>query len=118
MITLHQWQCLSADQQKNYINCYDFGGKLNRAEAIKLSLNVPLFTMFLEEAHKASEKTDHHSARAIIYYLRHQTLVGDNDIDFKINNNISPLLSRASMEMFPALNNFFETRSPTFKQEN
>jgi len=118
MITLTQWKCLSPDQQKNYINCYDFGGKVDRVEVIKLSLNVPLFTMFLEEAHKALKKTDHHSARAIIYFLRHQTLIGDNDIDFKINNNISPILSRASMEMFPALNNFFETRSQTFTKEN
>jgi len=118
MITLHQWNCLTFDQKEKYVKCYDFGGKLMKADVNKLSKNIGLFTIFLEEAHKALKKTDHHSARAIIYFLRHQTLVGDNDLDFKINNNISPILARSSMEMFPALNNFFETRSPTFSKEN
>lgn len=52
-----------------------------------------------------------YSMRAILYYLRHHTLVSDSGITFKINNNLSPSFSRAAMALFDDLpEKFFELR--------
>jgi hypothetical protein len=111
MITLSKWKKLGPEYQKRYLKQFNFRGRLTKGDVKKLCENLEFFEAFLEEAHKVAEKTEKYSARAIIYYLRHQTAIGDNDLDFKVNNNISPMLARASMEMFPRLNAFFETRA-------
>lgn len=78
--------------------------------------NIKLFSRFLSEAHAIARHRERYSARTIVEVLRHNSLAHDSDEEFKISNNITPIMAYASMQMFPALNGLFiikgERRKP------
>lgn len=74
--------------------------------------NMQIVNGFFREAHKVRDASrQHYSARTIIEYLRHYSTLEDSGTLFKINDHLVPKLARASMELFPFLNNLFELRS-------
>jgi hypothetical protein len=118
MITLKDWHDASADGKKWYITLYSGQCHLDKHEQDRLLDSISVVSRFFVESHKVAEKRTHFSAKAIVEVLRYYSAIEDNDKAFKINNNITTPLAKISMAMFPALNNFFETRSHTFKMEN
>lgn len=52
----------------------------------------------------------HYSARTIIHVMRHHTDLHDGTSAFKINDHISPALSRWFLGRHPELPEFFEVR--------
>jgi hypothetical protein len=117
MITLTEWQASTAEERLELIRDYSRRCGLTY-DQIKRLINSPIVVdKFFYEAHRIAHKRKHYSARTIIEVLRHNSALEDGDKAFKINDHIVPPLSRISMEMFPFLNNLFETRSPTFKLE-
>lgn len=56
-----------------------------------------------------------YSARAILHQIRWHHHMERHEVAFKINNNVTPTLSRWAMKKNPALANFFETREQTGK---
>ncbi len=78
--------------------------------------NHAVFTEFVGQALKVrAAGRDHYSARTIIEVIRHETIIADNDMTFKVNNNLAAKFSRVSMHLFPALNGMFSTREQQFK---
>lgn len=75
--------------------------------------NIDVFTVFLQFTRKLVATDRHHySARTIIEAMRFSSDVADNDVTFKINNNLAPDFSRLAMLAFPnVLDGFFETRN-------
>ncbi len=55
----------------------------------------------------------HYSARTILHWLRHETILreANNELGLKINNNVSPDLSRLYVCYYPDRADFFEKRS-------
>lgn len=101
------WCNFTEKGKKNLIKEYS---NLPKDEEELLCKNLELFDRFLVEAHYAAKFRDHYSARTITEVLRHNSLASDTDKQFKINDHIVPILSYASMQMFPSLNGFFEIR--------
>lgn len=98
--TLGDWFNMPGRRQAEFLSQY--GG---------LASNQELFNAFIREAHTVRDKGfDHYSARTIAEYIRHHTAVSGSDYAFKVNNNIIPVMARASMAMFPYLNGLFELR--------
>lgn len=52
----------------------------------------------------------HHSARAILYWLRHETAVREKDGAFKINNVWSPWFARLFEQRYPEHRGLFTKR--------
>ena len=115
MITIQLWKSWNKDTQKKITEDYCFDVGIDCEDRKKLSDNITLLTNFSIEAHRVAKHREHYSARTIIEVLRHNSLIEDNDPDYKIDNNITPLMARISMAMFPALNGLFETRILTSK---
>jgi hypothetical protein len=118
MLTLSEWINASNKQREAWIEDYSRRCHLTYDQIEMLVKSPEVVNRFFHEAHKIAEKRTHYSARTIIEVLRHYSALEDCDKSFKINNVIATSLSRLSMEMFPRLNGFFETRSPTFKLES
>lgn len=112
MVTLEFWLGVTSPTKIKLINDYAIEAGLDDKEKQQVLENLPLLDAFLKEAHKVVRKGhEHYSSRTLIEYLRHHTMMNDSDKVFKINNNMSPILSRISMAMFPQLNGFFNTRT-------
>lgn len=106
--TLGTWLNLPPDAKGSIITSLDV---LDEADRLNLRNNVHLFDRFVIEAHKVvSTGRSRYSARTIVEYMRHHTEISDDSKTFKINSNLVPALSRASMAIFPSLNGLFETR--------
>jgi hypothetical protein len=117
MITLSQWLGYSTEKKLELIEKYSHECGLTYNQIKRLRNSLIVVDRFFIEAHKVAQKRDHYSARTIVEVLRHNSALEDGDKSFKINDHIISPLSRISMEMFPFLNNFFQTRNPTFKLE-
>jgi len=117
MITHAQWLEMNKGQKLTAIIKYSAECELTYQQREMLVKSPAVVDKFFEEAHKIAKVRKHYSARTIIEVLRHNSALEDNDTTFKVNNMIGTPLSRISMAMFPFLNSFFETRSPTFKRE-
>ena len=112
MITLNLWITASPEQKLKYLRSYSRQCFLSSDQEKRL-IDAPIVVnRFFHEAHKIASVRSHYSARIIIEVLRHNSALEDGDKSFKINDHIIPILARISMEMFPFLNNLFETRSP------
>lgn len=73
--------------------------------------NWQLWKSFEREALRASFRgRPKYSARTITEWLRHEAMLRDPDGDFKLNNSVTPSLSRLFLFKHPALAGFFETR--------
>ena len=73
--------------------------------------NWPLWKAFEREALRAAFRGRvRYSARTITEWLRHEATMRDPDGDFRLNNNVSPSLSRLFLFKHPSLGDFFETR--------
>ncbi len=111
MITIEEWEeghavdhLLLVDKAATQLGIAD-------KDFIKLIDSLDLLTAFFQIAHEVAKKRDHYSAYIIVQVLRHNSLISDNDEEYKINNNITPLLSRVATQLFPALNGFFKIKS-------
>lgn len=51
------------------------------------------------------------SARLVIERIRWDSMIGEKDREFKINNNIAPKLARKFMSEYSGFDNFFQTRN-------
>ena len=111
MITIKDWNTYSPlDKMLLTAEAASVCG-LSHKDCIKLAGNIDLLTAFFQIAHEVAKKRDHYSAYIIVQVLRHNSLVSDNDEEYKINNNITPLLARVAIQLFPVLNGFFKIKS-------
>lgn len=73
--------------------------------------NMEVFEAYLVQVRRAKRKgLTCFSSMAIIQYLRWETAVSDNDVTYKINNNLSPIFSRMAVAIFPSLEGYFQFR--------
>lgn len=111
MITIKQWEEFSYLGKASSIDNACILCGINVDDRDKLIDSLDLLTAFFQIAHEVAKKRDHYSAYIIVQVLRHNSLVSDNDEEYKINNNITPLLSRVATQLFPVLNGFFKIKS-------
>ena len=116
MVTLDFWRRLPHSKKTAIVGACYRGCGLDPEDSVLIIENMKVLDRFAEQAH-AVRKTgrDHYSARTIIEVLRHNSMIEDNDPNYKINNNITPLMARISMNIFPELNGFFQLRTLTSK---
>lgn len=112
MITLYDWKLMYAAARTTTLKvaCNRLG--MPNKDRTTLIEAPDVVNGFFIEAHKVAKLRDHYSARTIVHVLRHHSILEDGDPNFKINDHISPLLARLSMELFPALNGLFSLREP------
>ncbi len=80
--------------------------------------NWQLWKAFEREALRASFRgRAKYSARTITEWLRHEATMRDPDGDFKLNNSVTPSLSRLFLFKHPGLAGFFETRESAKENE-
>lgn len=89
-----------------------------RHEPLQYPLGVPievcdLFEKIALEIKQAGWRR--YSARAIVHRIRWHMKIERHEVAFKINNNVTPTLSRWAMKKNPTLMDFFETREQTGK---
>ena len=105
---LAQFKQYSPVAQRGFIlartNC------LSMYELCMVADNLDVFIEFCDEAHKIAMHRDHYSARTIVEVMRHHSTIRGAGKQFKISNNITPLMAKLSMDMFPMLNGLFSTR--------
>lgn len=84
-----------------------------------LADNLHIWTRFEDQANAVYERgRRHYSARTIIHYLRHETMLREvSDADWKINNDISPDLARLYLILYPERGTFFELRESQQRRE-
>lgn len=76
-----------------------------------LDSNWHVWQAFEAEANRVWNKgRAHYSARTIVHWLRHETVLSERGSEFKINNNYSPDLARLYAMIYPDRNHFFEYR--------
>jgi hypothetical protein len=76
-----------------------------------LVANTAVWHAFEREANRVWNRgRRHYSARTLIEYLRHNTALADDDIEFKLNNNSAPDLARLYHLVYPGRADLFETR--------
>ena len=117
MIRIEEWNEFS-DHTKGCL--VDNAGSLcglDLGDTNKLANSLNLLSAFFQIAHEVAEKRDHYSAYIIVQVLRHNSLISDNDDEYKINNNITPLVARVATQLFPALNGLFRLK-PLKKEVN
>lgn len=110
MLKIDEWSAMSEREKKSVIIRYARNTSLTGEQAERLADNLPIVRAFITEAHLIAKKRNHYSARTIVEFIRHHTLLSDDCPEYKINDHLVPLLSRISMEMFPAINGLFNTR--------
>lgn len=73
--------------------------------------NWQLWKAFEREALRASFRgRPKYSARTITEWLRHEAIMIAPNVEFRLNNSVTPSLSRLFLFKHPALAGFFETR--------
>lgn len=75
-----------------------------------ITTNWALYLRFEEESRSVSKLRDHYAAHTIIEYMRHETLMRDNDLDFKINEAWTSSMARLFAHLNPDCRNLFEFR--------
>ena len=76
-----------------------------------LETNWPLWEAFERQSNKVYlTGRKNYSARTIIEWMRHETLLAEVNSEFKINNNFAPDLARLYIQMYPSRAGFFELR--------
>lgn len=91
---------------------------MGKPDVLPYPLGVPievcdLFEKIAVEIKEAGWRR--YSARAIIHRIRWHMKIERHQVAFKINNNVTPTLSRWAMKKNPLLADFFETREQTGK---
>ena len=72
--------------------------------------NEHIWSGFVEEATKIYQRGFvHYSSRTIIHVLRHHSALSEGT-EWKINNNVSPYLSRLFDMSYPQMSGLFEYR--------
>ena len=97
------------DSQKNSVIAqYSAQAGITESEFNMCVDNHELLDAFFKEAHKVCHR-DHYSAYTIVEVLRHNHAVEDkSQREFKISNEMKPVLARISTALFPALNGLFK----------
>lgn len=73
--------------------------------------NWPLWKAFEREALRAAYRgRPKYSARTITEWLRHEATLRNPEQEFRLNNSVTPSLSRLFLLKYPDLGDFFETR--------
>lgn len=76
-----------------------------------LDSNWHIWVAFHDAASKMYAKgRKHYSARTIVEWLRHETALRSDDVEFKINGNYVPDLARLWTYVYPHRSAFFEIR--------
>lgn len=76
-----------------------------------LIANWSIYLEFERQAHRVvAQKRKHYSARTIVEYIRHETLLAESGGEFKINNNIVADLARLYGIRNPISVDLFEYR--------
>jgi hypothetical protein len=75
--------------------------------------NEHIWDAFVREAFKAhSAGRKHYSARTIIEFLRHHSMMSEKSGEWKINNDVVPYLARLIAKVYPnTMGSFFEYRT-------
>jgi len=117
MLKFEFWQTLSKEAKQSLVEYYGSQCSDVSHEEVQKAINsIRLFDGFLNQAHQVLRKRNHYGANTIIEVLRHHSLLEDDSEDYKISNDIAPVLSRLSMQMFPALDGFFKLKPRTKNQ--
>ena len=75
-----------------------------------LADNHHIWEAFEREALRTAQKRKHYSAKTIVEFLRHHTLITETSGEWKINNYATSHLARLFMQSHPEHKGFFETR--------
>ncbi len=111
MFTLDQWESFSTDKKLALIETRGMFIGLTIVKREKIKEALPLFNRFIAEAFRVKGKgRDYYSARTIVEVLRHHSVLEDGDKRFKICNDLTPWMSKLSMELFPDLKGFFKVK--------
>lgn len=117
MLSFKEFESLSDERQRELIKKAAQYCGIDPADGLTVANNLPLFREFITQSLRVVYAgRNHYSARTIIEAIRHETMIADNDRQFKVNNNIAPSMSRIAMELFPILNGLFETRRKSTRQ--
>jgi len=84
-----------------------------------LFVNPHVWRAFAEKAVQARkyENRGRFGAKAIIEFLRWDTVVAEKDITFKINNNNAPDLARLVMDVIPSMRGYFQIRGSEYRDD-
>lgn len=72
--------------------------------------NPDIYRMFCRFARQAAQRRDHYSAKAIMERIRWETMLNDDQPDFKIDNTWTSHYARKFMADYPQYNGFFQLR--------
>jgi len=72
--------------------------------------NKHIYDAFEKEALKIAKRRDRYSARTIVEFLRHHTMISEQSGEWKINDHCIPYLSRMFANNHPRYSNLFEFR--------
>lgn len=72
--------------------------------------NAHVYDAFEREALSVAQRRDRYSARTIIEYMRHHTLLAEAGEGWKIDNDMAPGLARLFAILNPAHTGLFEFR--------
>lgn len=75
-----------------------------------LGENWSVYQEFERRALQISRFRKHYSARTIVEVMRHDSLIAEQNGEFKINGNFVPDMAKLSMLLNPSLSGFFEIR--------
>lgn len=76
-----------------------------------LPINLHIWNAFCVEATKVYKKGfKHYSSQTIIYVLRHHSNLYENGSNWKLNNDITPYLSRLFDLRYPEMSGLWEFR--------
>lgn len=79
-----------------------------------LNKNWPIFMAFEHHAIQVWHRgRRHYSARTIVEYIRHHTLLSEAEVEFKINDWWTPSLARLHLCLHPDHAGLFELRDGT-----
>ena len=72
--------------------------------------NQHIYDAFEFEALQTAKTRKHYSAKTIVEYLRHHSLIKENGAEWKINNYATSYLARLFAYRNPSFKHFFEYR--------
>ena len=72
--------------------------------------NQHIYEAFEREALKIAQKRKRYSARTIIEFLRHHSIIKESGSEWKINDHSTPHLARMFVRNHPEYVGFFEFR--------
>lgn len=73
--------------------------------------NEHIYYAFEREALQTAKKRKHYSAKTIVEFLRHHSLIKENGAEWKINNYATSHLARLFAQRNPSFKDFFEYRT-------